>query len=232
MKLQITPLKNFTEFQEEHSLAEQLPFWDFFQNYVALSDGTLIYGLKLKGLYIETSNENKINSLTLKLRSFLNGLEDGTEIGFIVNSHSCFSKILEDHRKLESKKKVLNKVSQDRLEFLKEEIKNQRILKKDIYLLIYKRHGEGFKKLNLFRSFFKAPQSFKSITTSQHKKREKEVMQLTSSLSTTLKNMGIKNKVLERDEIKGFIYEFFNPERSQTEPLPCDKRSGFFHKRT
>ena len=63
--MKIRPFKNFGEFHAEHSLSAQLPYWDFLENIVTLSDGTLCSGLKISGLDIETWDEPRVNQLTM-----------------------------------------------------------------------------------------------------------------------------------------------------------------------
>jgi len=46
----IRPFDTFSEFHKETPLAHELPYSDFFDNMVALSDGTLVAGAKLNGL--------------------------------------------------------------------------------------------------------------------------------------------------------------------------------------
>ena len=66
MKAQQTlhPTALFQEYQTEHSLAHQLPYWDFLEKTIVLSDGTLVLGLSLRGVAIETLDSERINKLT------------------------------------------------------------------------------------------------------------------------------------------------------------------------
>ena len=225
MKLQkITPLKNFSEFQKEHSLSEEFPFWDFFSDSVALSDGTLVQGLKLEGIATQTWDGWKINNLTLKIRSFLNGLSDNTEISFFTEIHSNHENFLRKHQAVKSSNKKVDEITEDRINLLKKELKEENILKKDIYLFIYKRFESKEMGKDIFH-FFRAPEFFKSITREEHKKRYKELLQLSNSISESLEGIGINSKVLNKDETRNIIYKFFNPEREKLNPLPVENNS-------
>ena len=224
-KQKITSLTNFSEFQKEHSLAQELPFWDFFDDSLALSDSTLVQGLKLEGLSIETLDDNSLNAITLKLRSFLNGLHDNVEIGFFINSHSHFNETLKEHENLRSLKESINEISEDRLKMLEEEIKKENLLKKDIYLFVYKRPDSLQSKTHSIFSFFKSPKHFQSVTRKEHERRLKGLNELTSVLSNSLEAMRLKPRKLRKNEIKTLIYEFFNPERSQSVPLPKEVKA-------
>ena len=72
MKLR-TPLSKYQEFQAEHPLAHELPYWDFLaeDQSLVLSEGTLVQGFRLQGLAIETLNEEQMNQITLQLRGVL-----------------------------------------------------------------------------------------------------------------------------------------------------------------
>lgn len=71
--------QEFNEYKEEHSLARELPYWDFTDDVMALADGTICQGLNIHGVSIETWDAERINRLTEGLRAFLNGLPDGVE---------------------------------------------------------------------------------------------------------------------------------------------------------
>ncbi len=214
-----TKLKDFSEFQKEHSLVHEFPFWDFFENSIALSDSTLAQGLKLKGLSIEAEDDNNLNSITLKLRSFLNGLCDNTEIGFFIDSHSNFHKEIKEHRNFKSKNFKINQVADNRIKMLKDSIKKEDVFIKDIYLFIYKREVFYKSKGNLF-NFFKGSNHFNSVTKKEHEKRLKALNQLTDTIANNLDDIGVNAKKLDKFQIKNLLYKFLNPERCKFVPLP------------
>ncbi len=214
-----TKLKDFSEFQKEHLLVHEFPFWDFFENSVALSDSTLVQGLKLQGLSIEVLDDNSLNSITLKLRSFLNGLCDSTEVSFFIDSHSNFYKEIKEHKRFKSINLKINQVSEDRIKMLKNSIKKEDIFTKDIYLFIYKRAGNYKIKGNLF-NFFKSKSHFNSVTKKEHEKRLKALNQLTGTISNNLDDMRVKAKRLDKYQIKNLLYKFLNPQRCKFIPLP------------
>ncbi len=218
-----TPLKNFSEFKKEHSLANELPFWDFFENSLALSDGTLICGLKIEGICIETFSDDKINSLAKNLRSFLNGLNDETEISFYVDSNFNYSEILKNHESLKSNIENINSITDDRLNMLESEIKDESILNRDTCLFVYKR--TDYKNKNSISNLFSSPLKFKSVSKKEHDKRLKNLLQTTASISKELEQMEIKSKILNKDKIKELIYKFLNPQRSKYIDTPVENNN-------
>jgi len=63
MKNRSRLFKDFNEYQHEHSLSKELPYWEFIDNMAVLSDGSLCAGFTLKGLAIETWDADRINRL-------------------------------------------------------------------------------------------------------------------------------------------------------------------------
>ena len=218
-----TPLQNFSEFQKEHSLASELPFWDFLDTCIALSDGSLVKALKLNSISTETLEDDEVNNITLKLRSFLNGLEDGLEISFFVDTHSNYNYLIKEHENITSKNEAINLISKDRITLLKEEMKKENILKKDIYLFVYKRPSSQTKVSVL--NFFKNKSQFQSVSKKEHEEKLKELLNLTKSITENLESVGVSAKNLNKKETLRLIYQFLNPEREKDNPLPVENNS-------
>ncbi len=98
------PLFRHAEYQAEYPLSKELPYWDFFHDRdpacAVLSDGSLVQGLKLSGLSIETWDTNQINGLASSLKSFLNALPDDADLQFFLDVNSDFSKLVAEHERL------------------------------------------------------------------------------------------------------------------------------------
>ena len=80
MKISNRLFKNFNEYKAEHSLAKELPYWEFMDGTVVLSDGSLCSAFRIGGLSIETWDEERVSRLAQDLRATLNSLEDGCEV--------------------------------------------------------------------------------------------------------------------------------------------------------
>lgn len=89
-----------SEFRREHSLAHELPYWDFVDGVVVLSDGTLVSPMRLRGRAIETLDTGSVNQLNQDIRSFLNSLPDNTEVSFVVDVNSDCRKTIDEHSQL------------------------------------------------------------------------------------------------------------------------------------
>lgn len=214
MKAQtLRPTSRFQEFQTEHSLAYELPYWDFVEKTIVLSDGTLVLGLALRGIAIETMDADQINKLTLDYRAFLNGLPDGYEISLYFETDMGYKTLLSEHENLKGKNPLLGWLTDVRVSELKEEIKNKNILKPHLYMFVYKRLEEDRESKSL--SFFSNPKYFPSIKKANHEKAEKELHQVTTSILELLSNIGVRGKIMEGEENWDLLYRFLNPTRAK-----------------
>ena len=213
--MKIRPFKNFGEFHAEHSLNAQLPYWDFLENIVTLSDGTLCSGLKISGLDIETWDEPRVNQLTMAVRSMLNGLGDGVEVTFAVEMNSDFESLISGHESLKGDNPDIGWISDARVQFLRSQMTNLELLKPNLYLFIYKRFDDGSKKkISFLKSLFQSPQKFQAVRKEAHEKAEKDLMQTQSSIIAMLNTMGVEPQSMSQEEAWKLIYRFLNPKRS------------------
>lgn len=210
----------FSEYQAEHPLAHELPYWDFMDNCVVLADGSLVSGLKLTGIAIDTLDTDELNQLTASTRSLLNSLPDGWEISFLVEVNSDYQNLVEAHSQLKGDKDLVSWVSDSRISAINDDIKAQNILKRSIYLFLYRRHLGEKSGSSLLKSFFLSPKQFQLVTKEQHESALKELLQVAEGLRTSLSSLGVCAEPLATRDVWNLIYRFLNPERSKTEPAP------------
>jgi hypothetical protein len=207
----------FSEYQTEFSFAEELPYWDFVDNLVVLADGTLVCGLKVRGLSVEAWDADAINQLTLGLRSFLNAVPDGWELSFFVDNNSEWKDLLDDYEKFKSGKSDLDWLRDSRLLLLREQAKNDEILKSDLFLFIYKRFsGEPKTKL----SFFSSPKLFQETKKRLHEKAALELKQTTDVVTASLNQLGMSVAPISDEEMRSLAFRFLNPKLSSSHPSP------------
>ncbi len=133
--------KDFNEYQSEHSLANELPYWEFIDDLAVLSDGTLCSGFRVNGVSIETWDFERINRLTQDLRSILNGLSDGCELTFALEMNSDYFSLIEAHETLKGENPNVRWVADARIDALEAELKSETLLKPNLYLFVYNRLG-------------------------------------------------------------------------------------------
>jgi len=82
------------------SLADELPYWDFFDEpfaHAVLADGSVVGGCKIRLVDSECHDEASANDLTLGLRTALNSVAEGVTLQFILGVRSDFSDLIEKH---------------------------------------------------------------------------------------------------------------------------------------
>lgn len=219
------PRSSLSEFRAEHSLANELPYWDFVDGVVVLADGSLVQPLRLKGRHIETLDANGLNQLSQDIRSFINGLPDNAEVSFVVDVNSDCRDVIVRHLAHAESGSDIGWVADSRAKILKQSLESGDLVKSDLYLFVYLRPESGVepKPPSLFKSFFQAPTQFQSITREVFERRLHALEQTRSSLSQSLAITGVETRTLSEEETWQIVYRFLNPKRSKT--LSAPKRS-------
>lgn len=219
MKKRNRLFSEFNEFQAEHSLAKELPYWDFMNGIAALSDGSLVRGFRLKGIAVETWDAVRINRLTQDLRSFLNGLPDGLELSLVTQINSDFAGMIEDHKTLSGDIPNIRWIAEARADALKAQMDGGGLSRSTLYLFLYQRF-QGKKNASFFSSFFSSPKQFQAIRREDHEKSELELRQTAEGCQSVLSAMGIGAESLSENETWALVYQFLNPSRSKDHPAP------------
>lgn len=214
-------LSTMSEYQTESALAAQLPYWEFLQDTVILSDGTFASGFRLRGLAIETWDTNSINRLTAGLRAFLNSLPDGCEVSFMSEVDSDYRTTLEKHSALRGSNPDIAWVTESRLKELHAEMTENLLLKPNLYCFVYRRFNPTSKEpLNFLKSFFVSAKSTLKLSEQDHEEALREIRQLTELVSERLEVNGVFCERLSGKELVTIVYSFLNPSRSTQMPAP------------
>jgi type-IV secretion system protein TraC len=214
-------LKKQSENLQEHALAHELPYWDLSNNgsqaWVSLLDGTLVQGLRLKGVTTETSDSDAINHLTAGLRSFLNSLPDVMELQFLVEVNSDFASLIKEHESLSGTNELIKWVSFARTEKLWADCKGGALHRSNLYLFIYERPSS---KKSVIASLFHKTKSFQAVKLSEHEKRLHELSQKVTSVQENLERVGVKAELMTSKDVHSYLYRFLNPKRSKDNSAP------------
>jgi conjugal transfer ATP-binding protein TraC len=215
--------KNFNEYQAEHSLTKELPYWEFIDDVVVLADGSLCSAFHLTGLAIETWDAERINRLTQDLRATLNGLPDGFEVTFSVEMNSEFGPLVDEHEGLKGDVPNIRWIAESRACALRDEIKHETLLKPNLYLFTYQRIGakaDG-KRPSFFKSFFSSPKSFESVRREQFEKMKRDLGQNSQAICDSLTAVGVESIPMGVRDVWGLIYRFLNPKREKSQSSPA-----------
>jgi type IV secretory pathway VirB4 component len=213
-------IKMFTKNNNDSSLAEELPYWDFIDGakpHAVLVDGSLVAGLKVSLVDIECLDAGEINQFTSGLRSALNSISEGTNLQFVLSVRSDFSEMIDTHS---NSKRVdihplVNRIAEYRETKLKTALENSELYRPQLYLyvrtpMVTAKKSGIFKKVEVFSD--KANEAYVDTL---------EVLaQNIDTLTTSLNGIGLDCDLMSKEEILTHIYQFLNPKRSKDEPTP------------
>lgn len=218
------PFRRFSEFTEEHALAHELPYWDFLDESgaVILSDGSLVQGLYLRGLSIETWDDERVNQLTLQLRGVLNSLPDEAEVQIVADSTSDYAELISGHEAISEGDSPIGQVSKVRIAHLRGEMQRQNFQKTELRLFVYERIQS---KTSGGLGFFSSAKAFSAVRKADHDRRLSDLTKKTSHLAEQLSSVGLTVSPIPSEEVRQYIYRFLNPNRAHSEPAPSFRKA-------
>ena len=210
----------FTKNNNESSLSEELPYWDFIDGtkpHAILVDGSLVAGLKVSLVDIECLDANEINQFTSGLRSALNSISEGVSLQFVLSVRSNFSEMIDAHSKSRRADvhPLVNRIAEYRESKLKTALEKSELYRPQLYLYvrtpaIASKKSGVFKKIEIFSE--KAHEAYSDTL---------EILsQNIDTLSTSLNSAGLECDLMNKEEILSHLYQFLNPKRSTNEPTP------------
>ncbi len=211
-----------SEFRVEHSLAHELPYWDFYDNKVILSDGSLATALRLKGRAIETLDDDLINQINQDVRGFLNGLPDETELSFVVDVNADYKDMIDRHLGHATDGTDVGWVAQSRGSALKRSLRDLELVKTDLYLFIYLRPAatETNGNVSFWKKLVQPASEFQSITKAVFDNRMHSLEQTRLAITQSLAITGVDAVAMSQIETRELIYRFLNPRRARTLSVP------------
>jgi type-IV secretion system protein TraC len=209
--------------QRDASLAEDLPYWDFFEEpraHAVLHDGSLVAGLRVGLVDVECFDESKMNALTMGLRSALNSISEGTSLQFFLSVSSDFSEMIDRHAKgkIEKIHPLIAKIASYREGQLREALDAGLLYRPELFVFLRTAMVQA-KKV----SIFKKKELFSEASGAAYQETLEVLGQNVDTLVSSLGGLGIESAELSKDEILDSIYRFLNPKRAKTEPTPTIK---------
>lgn len=218
--MSILKRSNLPEFSVEKGLSMELPYWEFLEDgIIVLKDGSLVQGLYFESVSIETKTDDEVNQLTDRIRAGLNALPDGMEIQFHIESHSDESERIEAHGNILGKSQVIEAIKKERVEALRLKAKEGFLRKLDFYLFVYERSGNHLPKQS---GFFAKKKDFDLEVENHFQKMKRDLAQKIDSIENILLSLGITPQRLSKEDGRGLIYRFLNPNRSKNHPVPTE----------
>lgn len=212
-----------TNHTPDASVAEELPYWNFFENprpHAVLSDGSLVSGVQMEVLDIEAMDGAEINQFTMGLRAALNAISEGTTLQFVLSVNSDFSELIEKHKEAWT----------DDAHFLTKKIAASRhikLVRDQEEGVLYRARLYAFVRVPLLGSkkpgLFRKQESFQEFAESDYKESLETLSQNLDTLISSFQSVGLGCKPLHRENFIRILYEYLNPRRSKLEPAPSIK---------
>ncbi len=206
--------------QKDASLAENLPYWDFIDGpnaHAILFDGSLVAGLRVGLIDVECFDESETNHFTMGLRSALNSVSEGTSLQFVLGVRSDFSDVLGKHKagKAENIHPLVKSIADYREKSLSAAMDSGELYRPELFVYVRTPVVDA-KKV----SIFKKKELFSDESAKAYQDTLEVLGQNIETLVSSFEGLGLSCKELGRDEILSNVYEFLNPKRSKSEPVP------------
>lgn len=193
------------------SLCEELPFWEYDENVCILSDGSLSTAVEVTPLDIECFDNERINQLTLGLRSVVNSISENMTLQIHVQTGSDFGEILNKHKDLASSdNEFLSDLDKKRCGLIQNEIEENLLLRTKVYAVLHSLAPKVQKRLSL-----KTVKKFSDEFGTEYDQRKQELIESVDSLMSSLQAQGFQSKKLDQKMVLGILYKYLNPKRSQ-----------------
>src|SRR3989338_1130058 len=211
--------------QKDASLCEELTYWDFIDGirpHVVLHDGSLVSGLKVSLVDIECLDDREINHFTMGLRSALNSISEGVNVQFHLTVRSDFKETIDKHisSQAENIHPLVKSISDYREEKLRHALDKNELYRPELFVYLQVPQVDS-KKL----TFFKKKELFSENAVLSYQETLELLGQNTDTVSSSFHSVGLSTKLLSKNDLLKNTYQFFNPKRSLTEPVPVIHQS-------
>jgi type-IV secretion system protein TraC len=209
-----------TKKNNDPSLSEELPYWDFFdlpRPHLVLNDGSLVTGLKVTLRDIECLDDEQINQFTNGLRSALNSIAEGVTVQFLMSVRSSFEDVIKSHTdgKAENIHPLIRKIADFRESKLMESLEKGELYRPELIIFLRIPMIDAKKVL-----FFKKKEFFSDKVSESYMDTIEMLSQNIDTLKSSLLSVGLASIDLSKEDIISKIYSFLNPKRAKSEPLP------------
>jgi conjugal transfer ATP-binding protein TraC len=208
-------------------LADYLDVWGFEEDFVLFSDSSLGFGLELEPVDVSCWADERINSLSERLKQFLNSLPDGVDCQFLQEIRAGNQAVIDAHLEL-------SKGSTDKAARLLCESRANGFSKLDAQgkvpfhgLKLFVRRPPTAQIL-LRPKLLQAGKKFQTIAQVQLEREIAITERLKESIEQILRALGVSTKRLTAGVIYSEMHELWNPGRAISAPEydPEDVRSS------
>jgi len=204
----------------DHSLSEELPFWEFFDTpipHAVLIDGSLVSGIEIELMDVECLDADEVNQMTMGLRSILNSISEGVTVQFYLSVNSDFNQMIKIHKEgLSSESHLLvQKIADERFSKLSEDQKQGELYRPKLCVFLRTPLKQGARN-----AFFKKQETFLAQDQSDYEESLEVLSENIDTLSSSFQGFGIKSSLMKKNSFLDLLYRILNPTRAQLEPPP------------
>lgn len=227
------PVKTKNTVESDSTTQRYLPFSQIRENVMIMKDNSWRLVLECSTVNFLLKSEDEQNSIILSFQRFINSLDFPIQI--LVRSKkldldSYISK-LEDIWKKQTNF-LLKKQTEEYTEFLKKLIEYAQIMKKEFYIIISFDLEEGKSVRDnsffwIFKNFWNSINNANNITKIRMQIRsfnsiKKWLVNKVNAIKTSLENIWIKVKELEKEELIKLLTDYYNPSLESHAGLQSD----------
>lgn len=193
---------------DKYSLSNYLDYLDIVDNKIFFEDLKAGIVLKSSFIYDEILNDNEINERKEKLNNLLNAVGEKENIQFIFEKNNKFEDIIEKHKNLnQSNSKKVKDLFESRINKLREEVKENKLFKFNLYIIITKK----FENRNYnIKEFFYSDKKMNNELINFFGNISKELTELEDYYINYLEKLKLDIKIPDEQETIDFLCNQIN----------------------
>ncbi len=206
----------------DSSTQRYLPFSGIKENIILMKDDSARIILKCSAINFLLKNTDEQDSIIISFQRFLNSLDFPIQI--IIRSKkldidSYISKL--NNLALKQENKLLQEQTYEYIAYLKKLIEVAQIMRKDFYIVVPFDEDSNLSVkddslLWNFKNFWKSINQAQSIDNvkiqlKKFSRIKKELAKRVNWIKTSLENIWIKTKLIEKEELVAFLTDYYNP---------------------
>lgn len=216
------PVKNTQKDHPDSSTQRYLPFSQIRDNIIIMKDGSARLIMRCSTINFLLKNTDEQDSIIISFQRFLNSLDFPIQI--LVRSKKLdiesYLNNLND-KALKQKNPLLQNQTYEYIEYLRKLIEVAQIMKKEFYIILPFDEEEN-KSVNddsilwVFKTFWKSINWWQDLLKIRSQirnfnKLQKGLYARSNSIKTGLENVWLRADILNKQELVGFLTEYYNP---------------------
>jgi len=216
------PIKNTKKEHPDSSTQRYLPFSQIRENIIIMKDDSARLVMRCSTINFLLKNIDEQDSIIISFQRFLNSLDFPIQV--LVRSKKLdidsYLNNLND-KAIKQKNPLLQNQTYEYIEYLRKLVEVAQIMKKEFYIIVPFDENENKSVkddsfLWVFKNFWQSINGWQDLLKLRSQirnftKLKKWLIGRSNSLKTWLENVWLKGEVLNKQELIGFLTEYYNP---------------------